>query len=102
MSKQELREVFGFRGHRVVLYADKDCNIEPDDLLWHEIPIDTSVFRFDEWRPIAVVICHESDKAYRQNLHATLLNPDAMESEIIWLDKEWLAENTETLQKRLT
>ena len=87
MSKTELRNAYGYREHQVVLYANEQGEIQPDDLIWHEI---TQVdYTYEDWKPVAIIVCHNSDKMYRLNLENVLVNPDASETDILWLDQEW-------------
>ena len=89
-SKSELHEIYGFRAHQVVLYSNEEGHVESDDPIWQSPEI-AEEYPYESWRPIAAVICHESDKVYQQPLKETLLNPKEWATEILWLDQDWFS-----------
>ena len=88
MSRELLREAYGYREHHAVLYANEEGVIEPDDLIWHTDDI-TENYDYEKWKPVAIILCHDSDKMYRLPLDEVLRDPEEWETEILWLDKEW-------------
>ena len=81
------REVFGYREHKVVLYANEEGVIEPDDLIWHTNTLED--FSYEDWKPVAIIVCHNDEKTYRLPLDEVLDEPEAWSTDILWLDKEW-------------
>ena len=81
MSREELRKFYGYREHKVVLYANEEGRIEPDDLIWH---------RKTSWRITPTRtgnrVCHDSDKMYRLPLDEVLADPERWSTDILWLD----------------
>ena len=86
-SKELLREAFGYREHKVVLYANEEGEIEPDDLIWHTNTLED--YSYEDWKPVAIIVCHNDDKMYRLPLDEVLDEPEAWSTDILWLDKEW-------------
>ena len=76
MSKDELRRFYGVRAHKAVLYANEEGSIEPDDLIWHSSDV-VEEYPYDNWTPVAVIVCHSSDKMYRLPLDKVLADPEA-------------------------
>ena len=91
MSKELLREAYGYREHKVVLYANEEGTIEPDDLIWHTNVLEQ--YTYDDWKPVAIIICHDSDKMYQLPLDKVLVDPEEWSTDILWLDKEWFEQH---------
>ena len=87
MSKEELRKFYGYREHKVVLYANEEGMIEPDDLIWHTNTLED--YTYQDWKPVAIIVCHGSDKMYQLPLDEVLADPEEWSTDILWLDKEW-------------
>ena len=96
MDREELRKFYGYREHKVVLYANEEGRIEPDDLIWHENTgnIDShDSWDYGNWKPVAIIVCHDSDKMYRLPLDEVLADPEKWSTDILWLDKEWFEQH---------
>ena len=92
MSKELLREAYGYREHKVVLYANEEGTIEPDDLIWHTEDV-MEDYPYQDWKPVAIILCHTSDKMYRLPLDEVLGDPEGWSTDILWLDKEWFEQH---------
>ena len=102
-NNDKMQDIYGYCGHRCVLYASRDGEIVPGDLAWHSADEDFKVngFTYDELRPVAIVVSQSSDKCYRDNLQEALLIPASWSYEIVWLDESWFAANKGLLVRNL-
>ena len=104
LSEEEMEKIYGYSGHRCVLYANSKGEIIPGDLIWfHTDPNDYTVdgHKFEDMRPVAVVISHSSDKYYRDNLAQALLIPSSWSYEVVWRDEDWFEKNKRVLVRYL-
>ena len=91
MSKELLREAYGYREHKVVLYANEEGTIEPDQLIWQTNT--SEQYTYDGWKPVAIIVCHDTDKTYQLPFKEVLADPEKWSTDILWLDKEWLEQH---------
>lgn len=78
-NNKELEEIYGYCGHRCVLFATSKGEVIPGDLIWHNLDEDLKIdgHNYSDVRPVAVVVSHSSDKYYRDNLQQALLIPSS-------------------------
>ena len=104
LSEEEIEKIYGYYGHRCVLYANSKGGIVPGDSVWFETdPDDHTVdgYQYQDLRLVAIVVSHNSDQYYRDNLQQALLNPSSWEYEVIWLDEDWFEKNKGLLVRDL-
>ena len=65
--------------------------IEPDDLIWHTNTLED--YSYGDWKPVAIIVSHDSDKMYQLPLDKVLGDPEEWSVDILWLDKEWFEQH---------
>ena len=101
-SNDELEDIYGYCGHRCVLFANSKGEVIPGDFVWFHIEGDSrDGYRYDDMRPVAIVISHSSDKYYHDNLQEALLIPSSWDYEIVWRDEDWFGKYKGLLVRHL-
>ena len=100
-SNDELEELYGYYGHRCVLFADSEGRVISGDEVWYRTDDDGDGYRYDDFRPVAIVISHDSEKYYHDNLQEALLIPSSWNYEVVWRDDDWFGKNKGLLVRHL-